>query len=169
MGDCDVDSTLPDCEQEDPSCEGSTCEWPDEWNLLEHEVLDLVNAARGAGAVCGGVSQPPAPSLSWDDRLADAARLHAMDMAEQGYFDHNSLDGRSPWDRIIAAGYTGQPGAENIAAGSSTAAQVMTNWMASPGHCRNIMSSGLTEIGVGYANLSGSTWGHYWVQAFGRR
>ncbi|MFZ9887593.1 MAG: CAP domain-containing protein [Myxococcota bacterium] len=156
-------------DEEDTNCDGSTCDWPDEWQSLEREVLLLVNEARGAGATCGGMSQPPAPPLAWDDRLADAARLHARDMAEQGYFDHNSLDGRSPWDRIVATGYTGQPAAENIAGGSSTATQVFSNWMGSSGHCRNIMAANLTEIGIGYAYLPGSPWGHYWVQTFGRR
>jgi uncharacterized protein YkwD len=43
----------------------------------------------------------------------------------------------------------------------------MEQWMNSPGHCRNIMSGGSNEIGVGHG--LGGQYGHYWVQKFGRR
>ena len=42
----------------------------------------------------------------------------------------------------------------------------MAGWIASTGHCKNIFSAALTELGVGYAE--GGAYGKYWVQDFGR-
>ena len=43
----------------------------------------------------------------------------------------------------------------------------MNGWMNSTGHCTNIMKAGYADIGVGYAFVSGSSYGHYWTQDFG--
>lgn len=120
------------------------------------EVVRLVNVAR-AGAGC-------AP-LRVDSRLTAAARLHSEDMARQDYFSHTSLDGRSPWDRIEAQGYTAGSG-ENIAAGYTTPAAVMTAWMNSAGHRANILACSSRAIGVGIGY--GGSYGTYWTQDFGR-
>lgn len=113
-------------------------------------VVELTNAERAA-AGC-------AP-LAVDERLTAAAQLHSEDMLAQDYFDHTSLDGRSPWDRAKAQGYE-NPGAENIAKGQATAEDVVRAWMDSPGHRANILNCDLQEIGVGYAD-------RVWTQLFG--
>jgi len=92
-------------------------------------------------------------------KLAVAADRHAEDMGEQGYFAHDSLDGRSFLERIKAAGYlSGRPASwtvgENIAWGSgrmATPSEIVAAWMDSPGHKRNILSSDFREIGFGLA------------------
>ena len=119
------------------------------------EVVRLVNVAR-ADAGC-------AP-LRVDSRLTTAARLHSQDMADHDYFSHTSLDGRSPWDRMRAQGYTNGSG-ENIAAGYSTPASVMNAWMNSSGHRANILNCSSRAIGVGIGK--GGSYGTYWTQDFG--
>lgn len=114
-------------------------------------VVELTNAERAA-AGC----EP----LAVDERLTAAAQLHGEDMLAQDYFDHTSLDGRSPWDRAEAQGYE-NPGAENIAKGQATAEEVVRAWMDSPGHRANILDCDLREIGVGHAE-------RVWTQLFGR-
>ncbi|WP_218150760.1 CAP domain-containing protein [Actinokineospora terrae] len=121
----------------------------------ELAVVEIVNARR-AEAGCG--------PLRWNDKLATAARKHSQDMAVRGYFDHNSPDGRTPWDRIKAEGYTKASG-ENIAAGQATPEAVMTGWMNSPGHRANILNCKSTEIGVGM--YKGGSYRIYWTQTFG--
>ncbi|HET6966681.1 MAG TPA: CAP domain-containing protein [Ornithinibacter sp.] len=123
---------------------------------LQAEVVRLVNLAR-ADAGCSPVRV--------DSRLTTAARLHSEDMARQAYFSHTSLDGRTPWDRMRAQGYT-SGSAENIAAGQKTAAAVMTAWMNSPGHRANILACSSRGIGVGVGY--GGPYGTYWTQDFGR-
>lgn len=103
------------------------------------------------------------PALRIDQRLVTAARRHSADMAANGYFDHTSRNGDSPWKRMEDAGYP-SPGAENIAKGYSTAAAVVAGWMKSPGHRANILNCKLRAIGVGRAGGSG---GPLWTQDFG--
>lgn len=127
-----------------------------EMNPQEQEVLRLVNVER-AKAGCVPVAENPA--------LASSARAHSTDMAQNNYFSHTSQDGRSPFDRMRAAGYTGSRMAENIAAGQPTPAAVMDSWMNSAGHRANILNCAYTDLGVGYA--TGGQYGTYWTQNFG--
>jgi uncharacterized protein YkwD len=116
------------------------------------QVVALANEAR-AGAGC-------AP-LRVDARITAAAQAHSDDMAANGYFSHNSLDGRSFADRLRAAGYP-SPGGENIAQGQRSAQSVHRAWMTSPGHRANILNCGFTTIGVG---VNQTAW--TWTQDFG--
>ena len=103
-------------------------------------------------------------TIDGDSRLTTAARLHSEDMAAHDYLSHTSLDGRTPWQRMEAQGYTAGS-AENIAAGYSTPAAVMTAWMNSSGHRANILSCSSKAIGVGIGK--GGSYGTYWTQDFG--
>lgn len=137
---------------------------------FEDQVLTLVNQRRAAGALCGDTAFAPAEPLTMSPALRTAARGHSEDMAAHSYFSHVGLDGRTVDYRIRDAGYAGPSlWGENIAAGQATPASVIDSWMGSPGHCRNIMSSRFTALGVGYAFRAGSPYGHYWTQAFGGR
>lgn len=147
---------------------GASCAAP-KTDVEQNEcaILALVNTQRAQGATCGGQAMPAAPPLEMHPILRQTARGHAEDMAQNDYFDHDSLDGRSPFDRMKAAGYTYSKAGENIAAGSPTAEATMQQWMNSPGHCQNIMDGGFVHIGVGYAHSDTHQYGHLWVQNFG--
>lgn len=142
--------------------------WDAAWATLESQVLTLVNQKRAAGAVCGGVTKAPAPALTLETRLRCAARKHSKDMATNNFMSHTGSNGSTPWDRIKATGYSYRAAAENVAAGYGTAEAVVNGWMSSTGHCNNIMNATYTQIGIGYAWSSGSTYRHYWTQDFGR-
>lgn len=120
----------------------------------ENTVIELANAARDK-AGC-------AP-LRFDTRLRTAARAHSTDMGVHDYFSHTSPNGDTFADRIEDAGYP-HPGAENIARGYETAAEVMDGWMNSEGHRANILNCGLRTIGVGVYYGAGGPW---WTQDFG--
>lgn len=123
-------------------------------NSAAAEVLALVNRERAA-AGC----RP----LSLDERLNRAAEGHSADMAQNNYFEHTSLDGRSPFKRMEDAGYP-SPGGENIAMGYKTPSDVVKGWMNSSGHRQNILRCDYTTMGLGTAN---SSRGIYWTQVFG--
>jgi uncharacterized protein YkwD len=142
--------------------------WSAELAALEDEMLVLVNELRAQGTSCGGTSFGPRPALRMEAALRRAARLHSKDMADNGYFSHTSQDGRSPWDRIGEAGYTGSPYGENIAAGNTAAQATFQQWVNSPGHCQNMMTGNANEIGIGVFVGSGG-YGAYWTQTFGAR
>lgn len=87
------------------------------------------------------------PAFRRDTRLDTAARLHSQDMSTRNYFAHTNLDGLDPTARAAAQGYTTGVG-ENIAFGYANARAVVLGWMASSGHCANILGQG-RELGVG--------------------
>lgn len=120
------------------------------------EVVTRVNAER---------RKVGCAALRVSGTLQKAAVLHSYDMRTQDYFSHTSKDGRSPFDRMRDAGYP-YGSAENIAAGQRTAKAVVTAWMNSSGHRKNILNCKNKAIGVGVSKGSG-TYYIYWTQNFG--
>jgi uncharacterized protein YkwD len=129
-------------------------------------VVELINAARARGRRCGSERFSAAPPLVISRELVEAANDHARDMARRKFFDHRGSDGSQPKDRVIRAGYRPRLTGENIALGPESAEEVVAGWLASPGHCENIMEPTFRDIGVGVATGRGR--GRiYWVQTFG--
>ena len=122
---------------------------------VARQVLALVNEERRKVGV--------AP-LTLSAELQSAAAIRAEEITQK--FSHTRPDGTNfqtilPNSRYYIAG-------ENIAAGNSTAAKVVQQWMNSPGHRANILRSDYTELGVGYVYKENSQYMHYWVQIFRR-
>ena len=143
---------------------GSTCNLPN----FQADLLRQINAARGAGRSCGATAFAATNSLAWNDRLFAAAESHSSDMARNNYFSHTSLDGRSASSRVTAAGYVWRATGENIAAGQRDVTTVMNGWLASEGHCRNIMNPTYQDVAVACVQQSGSTYGRYWTMVLAR-
>lgn len=131
------------------------------------EAVAKLNAARAVGRQCGTTWYPAAPPVVWNEALAQAASAHSQDMATNNYFSHTSLDGRTPGTRITAAGYNWSAYGENIAAGQSTMDVALAGWLASPGHCSNLMNARYKDYGLGCAYKSTSRYRTYWTQDFG--
>lgn len=90
----------------------------------EHQLMELINQARvnpliaakylGKDPEVVKESLPQIehiltqglPPLVFNTRLYLAANQHNLDMLNQGYYSHNSLDGRTVKDRIRAQGYS---------------------------------------------------------------
>ncbi len=130
--------------------------------LNEALILQIVNNQRLQGCDCGSVYYPPAAAVTWNNQLEAAATAHAADMNQYNYFSHTGRDGSSPGDRIRDAGYDWFTYGENIAKGHPDEQAVVTAWINSEGHCKNIMNPSFREMGV-------SKVGPYWVQEFGAR
>lgn len=124
-------------------------------------LLAAVNAERQrAGA-------SPLVASSGLDR---AAQRHAEDMLTRHYFAHESPEGHTVAERAKAAGYDWRAIGENIAEGQTSVAEVMSTWMHSPGHRRNILNPTYREMGAGLAlGKSGGEYQVEWVQDFGTR
>jgi uncharacterized protein YkwD len=103
--------------------------------------------------------------------LDQSALNHSMDMAKRNYFEHDSPDGETPWDRMHAVGYQFTTAAENIAAGYKTAESVIDAFFnetpPNDGHRKNILNCSLKEVGIGYYYQAGTKYGTYWTQDFG--
>jgi uncharacterized protein YkwD len=131
---------------------------------LATRALQLVNEARARGSQCGAQSFGPAPPLTLSGTLAGVALGHATDMAVHDYFEHQDLSGQSPADRVRAAGYLENLVGENIAYGPQSVEEVVQGWLASPGHCQNIMDPRFAQMGIGLAPGRASRRGLFWVQ-----
>lgn len=123
-------------------------------------LIDLVNEIRAAGTTCGETYYPPVGSVSWNDKLEQAAINHSTDMFENDFFSHTSSDGSTLTHRLQVVEYNYSSAGENIAFGYTTEQAVLDAWLNSQGHCANIMNASFKEMGVGRV-------GNYWTQNFG--
>lgn len=139
---------------------------PDDAGAMAHRAANLVNETREQGHRCGGRSWPRANRVQLSATLSEVARQHALDMARHHYFDHQDLSGRSPADRVRAAGYREQRVAENIAYGALSTEDAIAGWLNSPGHCENLMDPRFKEMGIAFAPAGGEHSDLYWVQLF---
>lgn len=128
------------------------------WSAMEKEIFDLVNQTRRDYGLV---------PLLWMPELADVARAHNNDMADNSFFNHSSPRTGSPNDRAKAIGLPGM--GENIAAGYLDAKSVHQAWMMSPGHRANILNPDYRFIGVGYLRKTtgqDAYGGRYFTQNF---
>lgn len=130
-------------------------------------LLAMVNTARAHPRMCGYQRFPAARPLIWSTALGAAAQGHSRAMARDNYFAHQDPNGASPGDRAHAAGYRGRDIGENIAAGQGSPSDAMQGWLASPGHCANLMNPMFTQVGAAYATNARSDKGIYWTMLFG--
>ena len=138
-------------------------------NAVALRVLELVNDARSRPRSCGGRRYNAAPPVKPDATLKATAAAHAKDMARHGRMTHDGSDGSTPAERATRAGYPWRFVAENVAAGQTTADEVVATWIASPGHCANIMNPELREMGIAFAFDAASSDGTYWAQVLATR
>ncbi|SEE70445.1 MULTISPECIES: CAP domain-containing protein [Pseudomonas] len=139
----------------------------DDTRAVSRALLAQVNAARAKPRLCGRQRFAAARPLAWNASLGAAAQGHSKAMAYGNYFAHRDPDGDTPADRARAAGFRGRQIGENIAAGQGSPSKAMAGWLASPGHCANLMSPLFTQVGFAYATDSRSDEGVYWTMLFG--
>ena len=111
------------------------------------QVITLLNEQR----VNNGLSP-----LTADSTLTAAAMQRAAETVI--YFSHTRPNG----SRCFTAFDGGWRG-ENIAAGQADPDEVITGWMNSTGHRKNILEANYTSVGVGCFNYKGI---NFWVQCF---
>ena len=104
--------------------------------------------------------------LKWSDKAAESARLHCVDMSINNYFDHYSLDGSSPGDRMAAQGLNLRGWGENIIAGYGGAINSNDGWINSAGHRSNMLVTWFTHLGCGYAYNQNSRYRIYGGENF---
>ena len=101
--------------------------------------------------------------------LTEAAAAHSNDMVFANFFSHTGSDGSTLTSRVDAAGYGWSRLGENIAVGQTTINQVVDGWMASDGHCANIMNAAFRDIGVAcVSGRASNTYRSYWTMDLAR-
>lgn len=101
--------------------------------------------------------------LQFDPELVPVARAHSQDMFAKGYFAHDNLEGKDPFDRMRAAGIRFQAAGENLAL-AQTVEIAHVNLMNSPGHRANILNPSFGRLGIGI--LDGGFYGLMISQEF---
>jgi len=145
---------------------GDRFEGEDTADGVSRDVIALVNEARARSRRCGSQQYSAAPPLRYSEQLSAASRTHAEDMAERRYFDHKTPEGITPVQRLARTGYQWNLTGENIARGQMSAEEAVAGWLASPGHCANIMEPRFSEMGFALAEEGGREGALYWVQTF---
>lgn len=120
----------------------------------EVAIVEMTNAFRARN---GRTTVKTSPAL------AAAARAFAAYLAGSGAFSHTA-DGREPSARVKAAGYQSCSVAENIArfrdrSGFETrqlAQKTVDGWIGSPVHRATLLTTGMTEMGIGIAKAGGA-------------
>ncbi|MFP8878596.1 MAG: CAP domain-containing protein [Myxococcota bacterium] len=110
---------------------------------LEQELFAEVNRVR---------AQHHLIALSRRSDLDQVAAAHSVDMAQRGYFNHESPEGASPIDRIQTAGIDGMTlAAENLGLTreSDPTLAIVRSWLNSPDHRRNLLAPAMNSTGVG--------------------
>lgn len=108
-------------------------------NAAEARMLTLVNRTR---------QQAGLRPLVADPLLQAAARGHSLDMYARRYFSHLTPDGKSPFDRMKAAGAHFVTAGENIAFAPDME-QAYQSLLASPDHRANLLNPDFRCIGIG--------------------
>ena len=104
--------------------------------LLRSAVVCLINRQRELHHL---------PPLHASPLLDSSAQNWTNAMVSSDQFTH----GTNFAARISAAGYVWRAAGENIATGFSTPRSVVRAWMASTGHCENILNPTFRNVGTG--------------------
>lgn len=122
--------------------------------FLEMKMLELVNRER---------TKEGLPPVKADPEMTKVARAHSRDMFVRGYFAHDTPEGKTPFDRMRAAGIQFTAAGENLAL-AQTLEIAHTNLMNSPGHRANILHPSFGRLGIGI--LDGGFYGLMISQEF---
>ncbi len=132
----------------------------------QREMLAQLNRVRSVARNCGDQRFEATSPLTFSCSIHPAAQRHSIDMATNNFFSHTGSDGLRVSHRVSATGYEWGVVGENIAAGFDSVGEVMDGWLASEGHCRNIMDSRFTIFAVSRVFTSSADYPDYWTQVF---
>ncbi len=154
-------------------------------SLLEQLSLERINRARlrpGQEAssngiaidegVPGRINSRPKPAVTVNAALNTAARRHARDMLNRNFFEHNTPEGITPFDRMRNAGYDFFRAAENLAGSGTTGPLIEVEFVENQhvdlfvdtgiegrGHRVTMLNERYREVGIGIIRGSFTTQG----------
>ena len=120
------------------------------------QLANLINGARAEAGL---------PQLTVNAALTAAAQGHSIDMACHGLISHSGSDGSTVFERIAAAGYAASLASE-IIYGSGYPQTAFDWWMGDQIHRDEILNPYVTEMGIGYAYVQGTSAGGYYTVDF---
>lgn len=88
------------------------------------------------------------PLLAENSLLTQAAQAKADDMLKNGYFNHVSPQGLTPWYWFKQVGYDYAAAGENLAVGFIDSSELEQAWYNSASHRQNLLNPLYSEIGI---------------------
>jgi uncharacterized protein YkwD len=120
---------------------------------MEQTLFRRINEVRGAHGLA---------AFQYNEQLAQAARVHVVDMQQHNSKNHQGSDGSYAYQRIERVGYQASLSAEAI--GWNLQIEEMIEWwLNSPTHRKILLSSSHAQIGIGYVGDPAQRRGHWWV------
>ncbi len=121
-------------------------------------LIDLINKAR---------AEVGRAALTVNPKLTEAAQAHSLDMACNNFLRHSGSDGLWTGDRLKNAGYTNPYYLELLAIGLPQDAMNQWHNDKDKNLWNSVLTSRVTEIGVGYVFSKFSAYGGYWTVDMG--
>lgn len=113
--------------------------------ITQDRLVTLINQARQKNNLS---------PVSLNITLNETADFKVNDMLANGYFEHTSPAGATPWSWFKKAGYNYAYAGENLAINFAETDDVFSAWMNSPAHRDNILNPNFNEIGLAVKNGS---------------
>ncbi len=132
------------------------CARPNDSAARMAQTLAQINTYRSSAGL---------PALTTNAKLTSAAAAHACDLVKMRKLSHRGSNGLDLSDRVKAQGYRYLMVNENIA-DTTPSHPVAPLWYNSPGHRRNMLEPGITDVGL--ALVSGAGNRQFWVMVGGR-
>ncbi len=107
--------------------------------------------------------------LRLDQKLENAARLHSIDMSNKDKVFHVNQDGKDPWDRVVAIGYTPEMATENLGGGQNDFKTLLKLWKASEQHNMNLILPDATDMGIALVHDKKTKLKTFWTLIIAKR
>ena len=166
------------CEANKDTCRGAISEQPD---ITKPLIICRLNNGFGANPLFP--STPPKAlnvaiavadlntyrqanglkPVVYNQKLAEASRVHAEDLAAHDTISHTGSDGSHHGDRVQRQGYYFSIAAENVATGQKSWARVLSSWQKSPGHNENLLRPDVTDFGIAMVYDPKTSHQTYWA------
>lgn len=132
--------------------------------LQAARVLTAINRVRSRAQICGDQSMPAVGPVRWDAQASRAAQMQAVYLQRHNQFGHLGPEGSHVGERLNAAGLRWRKAGENLAAGHTDIDEVVSGWLASPSHCRVLMTQDFDLAGLALVpGRQGNTYASYWA------
>lgn len=115
-------------------------EWQRADQASARQIFDLTNVIR---------QRKDLPLLQWDEKTAEVAYFHSLDMFESETFSHESEKYGDLADRLQAREVFYEAAGENIASQYIDSIAVVAGWLNSKGHRDTLLNEEFTHLGVG--------------------
>lgn len=128
---------------------------------IEHQTVIKINDYRAARGL---------PRLRIDMKLTKTAEWMSTAMGVHQFFSHTDHLGRDPFQRLKYFTYPSDTWrGENLAAGNELPQDTFEQWVNSPAHKANMLTSQYRAIGIARVYNASSPYGYYWTTTFGSR